>query len=292
MRRSMLFIPGNSPGMLLSAGIHQADAVIFDLEDAVSPLEKDAARILVRNAIRAFDYRSVEIIVRINPLDSGFVGDDIAAMVPLRPSLLMPAKVSGAGDIGAVSRLMAQAEADAGLPENAVGIIALLETALAIERAYEIASAGARVRALLLGAEDLTSDLQAVRSKEGAEIAYARGRVVMAGRAAGVDIYDTPFTDVNDLEGLAKDAAHARALGFTGKAVISPRHVAAVNAAFTPSPDEIEYAREVMAAIAEGKRLGRGVVSLRGKMVDKPIVDRARRVLDTARALGLEGEEA
>ena len=176
MRRSMLFIPGNSPGMLLSADIHQADAVIFDLEDAVSPLEKDAARILVRNAIRAFDYRSVEIIVRINPLDSGFVGDDIAAMVPLRPSLLMPAKVSGAGDIGAVSRLMAQAEADAGLPENAVGIIALLETALAIERG-EIVWLAPRP-ALLLGAED--HQRPAALRKEGAEIAYAR-RVVMAG---------------------------------------------------------------------------------------------------------------
>ena len=147
------------------------------------------------------------------------------------------------------------------------------------------------MRAIFLGAEDLTSDLQAVRSKEGPEILYARGRVVMAARAAGIDCYDTPFTDVNDEEGLRQDARFARALGFTGKASISPRHVPAINEVFSPSLADIEYAREVMAAIAEGERLGRGAVSLRGKMVDKPIVDRARRVLEAARALGLGGED-
>lgn len=291
MRRSMLFIPGNNPGMLLNADVYGADALILDLEDAVSPLEKDAARTLVSHAMRALPYRGVEIIVRINPLDSAYVADDIRAMVPLKPSLLMPTKVASAEDVHAIVAMLSEAERAEGLPEGGIGLIPLLETARGVENAYLIACADPRVKAVLLGAEDLTSDLQAIRSKESAEILYARGRVVMAARAAGIDCYDTPFTDVNDEEGLYQDAAFARALGFTGKAVISPRHVAAVNEVFSPSEADILYAREVMQVIAEGERLGRGAVSLRGKMVDKPIVDRARRVLEAARALGLGGDE-
>lgn len=291
MRRTMLFVPGNNPGMLLNADIHGADALIFDLEDAVAPGEKDAARILVREALSAYDYAGAEIIIRINPLDSGYTQSDIRAMVPLRPALLMPTKVSGAEDVRAVSAMMAQAERDHGMPEGGIGLLPLIETAIGVEEAYQIASSDPRVKAIFLGAEDLSSDLQAVRSKENTEIAYARGRMVMAARAAGVDVYDTPFTDVNDEEGLLLDAAHARSLGFTGKAVISPRHVEAVNAAFTPTDKEIIYAREVMDVIEEGKRLGKGAVSLRGKMIDKPILDRAERILAVARALGLGGAE-
>ncbi len=289
MRRSMLFVPGNSPGMLLSADIHQADAIILDLEDAVAPNQKDAARVLVRRALLGLPYRGVEIIIRINPLGSGFTRDDIFAMVPLKPNLLMPTKVSGPQDIHEISAMVAQAEQENGLEAGSVGLLPLLETAAGIENAYLIASADPRVKAIFLGAEDLSSDLQAVRSLKGDEILYARGRVVVAARAAGVEVYDTPFTDVNDEEGLVKDAAFARTLGFTGKAAISPRHIPAVNAAFSPSQEEISYAMEVMAAIEEGQKQGRGAVSLRGKMIDKPIVDRAKRVLDNAEALGLGG---
>lgn len=285
----MLFVPGNNPGMLLNADVYGADALILDLEDAVAPSEKDAARVLVRNALSACGYQGCEIIVRINPLDSGYTGEDIRAVVPLRPDMLMPTKVSDAGAVREVSRMMAEAERESGLEEGTVGLLPLIETAAGVERAYEIAAADPRVKAVFLGAEDLSSDLQAVRSRTGMEIAYARGRMVMAARAAGVDVYDTPFTDVNDEEGLRQDAELARALGFTGKAVISPRHVEAVNRAFTPTDKEIRYAKEVMDAIEEGKRLGRGAVSLRGKMIDKPIVDRALRVLETARELGLGG---
>lgn len=291
MRRSMLFVPGNSPGMLLNADVYEADAVILDLEDAVAPNQKDAARVLVRRALKDLPYAGVEIIVRINPLGSGFTEEDIAAMVPLRPSLLMPTKVASAQDIHQISAMVSKAEETSGLPAGSVGLVPLLETAAGIENAYAVAVADPRVKAIFLGAEDLSSDLQAVRSKEGAEILYARGRVVVAARAANVDCYDTPFTDVNDEEGLRQDAEFARSLGFTGKAAISPRHVQAINEAFSPSEGEILYAREVMEVIAEGERLGKGAVSLRGKMIDKPIVDRARRVLEAAEALGLGGHE-
>lgn len=291
MRRTMLFIPGNSPAMLLNADIHQSDAIILDLEDAVSPSEKDAARLLVRNAIKTLQYRGAEIIVRINPLDTDYIGDDLKTVVPLKPSLIMPTKVSGPDCVLAVSGMIARIEKENGMEENTVGLIPLLETAEGIENAYQIAKCDKRVKALFLGAEDLTSDLQAIRSKPSEEILYARGRIVMAARAAGVDVYDTPFTDVNDDEGLLKDATFARSLGFTGKASISPRHVPMINEVFSPSEKDIAYAHEVMAVIEEAKRLGKGAISLHGKMIDKPIVDRARRVLEAAEALGLTGGE-
>lgn len=291
MRRSLLFIPGNNPGMLMGADIHGADAVIFDLEDAVAPTEKDAARILVRNAMRAMPDLGVEVVVRVNPLATDYFIQDIQTMVPLHPKLIMPTKVASAEDVAHISAAVAAAEQANGMPEGSIGLLPLLETAQGIENAYAIAGSDPRVKGLLLGAEDLSSDLQAIRSKQGAEILYARGRIVMAARAAAVEVYDTPFTDVNDAEGMAEDARLARALGFSGKAVISPRHVEAVNAAFTPTQDEIIYAREVMLAIAEAQQQGRGAISLRGKMVDKPIVDRAQRVLATAQQLGLEGSD-
>ena len=205
--------------------------------------------------------------------------------------MFMPTKVASAEEVEQIAAMVAAAEAANGIVSGSVGFIPLLETAAGIEQAYAIARSDERVKAIFLGAEDLTSDLRAVRSKQGDEILYARGRVVIAARAAGIDAYDTPFTDVNDEEGLERDARFARSLGFSGKAVISPRHVAAVNAVFSPSQEEIAYARQVMSAIREGRQLGRGAVSLNGKMVDKPIVDRARRVLDVARVLGLGGPE-
>ena len=291
MRRSLLFIPGNSPAMLLNADIHQADAIILDLEDAVSPSEKDAARLLVKGAIKTLKYRGTEIIVRVNPLDSAYLEDDLETIVPLKPSLIMPTKVSGPEYVEAVSKLIAAIEKENGMEENTVGLIPLLETAEGIENAYLIAKSDKRVKALFLGAEDLTSDLSAIRSKESKEILYARGRIVMAARAAGIDVYDTPFTDVNDDEGLFRDASFARSLGFSGKASISPRHVAAINEVFSPSFQDIAYSKEVMAIIEEAKKLGKGAIALHGKMIDKPIVNRARRVLEAAKALGLIGGE-
>ena len=154
-----------------------------------------------------------------------------------------------------------------------------------------IATAAERVQALFLGAEDLTADLRCKRTKEGREIEYARTRLVMAARAAGVEVYDTPFTDVNDDEGIRKDAAYAKALGFSGKASISPRHVGVINEVFSPSQADIDYAYEVMDAIALAKEQGKGAIALRGKMIDAPIVTRAEQTIAMARALGLGRSE-
>ena len=287
MRRSLLFLPGNNPNMLINAGCLGADAVIFDLEDAVSPAEKDAARILVRNTMRYMEL-SCEKIVRINSVDTDYWRSDIDAILPERPDLILLPKAATPADILAVSEYMAEVEQSLGLECGSVGIIALIETALGVENAFLIATAADRVKGLFLGAEDLTADLQCKRTKEGREIEYARTRLVVAARAAGVDVYDTPFTDVNDDEGIVTDAELAKALGFTGKASISPRHVDVINSVFSPTVEEIDYAYEVVDAIARAKAEGKGAISLRGKMIDAPIVARAERTIAMARALGIE----
>jgi len=285
----MLFLPGNTPNIILNGDSLGADAIILDLEDAVAPDQKDAARILVRNAIRTLKFPGVELVIRINAVDTDFWKRDLDEMMPLRPSLIMPPKTSTADDVRTVDTYMSELEDKLGLTRNTVRLIPLIETALGVESAFAIASASPRVAAIFLGGEDLTADLRCKRTKEGNEIAYARARMVCAARAAGVDVYDTPFTDVHDDEGIRIDAECAKSLGFSGKSAISPRHVGVINEVFSPSLRDIEYAREVMEAIALAKVQGRGAISLRGKMIDAPIVARARQTLEAAAALGLEG---
>ena len=288
MRRSLLFLPGNNPNMIINASCLGADAVIFDLEDAVSPAEKDAARILVRNTLRYMDLGGCEVIVRINSVDTAYWKADLAAILPQKPSLILLPKTGSREDVLLVNAEMEKIEKEAGLEAESVGLMPLIETALGVENAFSIATACSRVKALFLGAEDLTSDLQCKRTKEGREIEYARTRLVVAARAAGVDVYDTPFTDVNDDEGIEVDAALAKALGFSGKASISPRHVEVINRVFSPTLQEIAYAYEVMEAIRLAKEQGKGAIALHGKMIDAPIVARAERTIAVAEALGIE----
>lgn len=275
--------------MLINAAYLGADAVIFDLEDAVSPAEKDAARILVRNTLRYMEFGCGRI-VRINSVDTEYCHSDIEAIIPERPDMILLPKAATPADILAVDGYITEVEKRLGYEVGSVGIIALIETALGVENSFAIASASKRVKALFLGAEDLTADLQCKRTKEGREIEYARTRLVVAARAAGVEVYDTPFTDVNDDDGIVTDAELAKSLGFGGKASISPRHINAINRAFSPTEAEIEYAYEVIEAITRAKAEGKGAISLRGKMIDAPIVARAERTIDMARALGMDKE--
>jgi len=287
----MLFIPGNTPNLLINGNCLGADMVIFDLEDAVSPDEKDSARVLVRNTLKYMNFKGLGRIVRINSVDTDYWKKDLDEIMPYTPDMIMLPKSGTAADILTADAYMTQLEEKLGLAKNTVHLMPLLETALGIENAFAIASATDRVSAIFLGAEDLTADLRCKRTKESREIEYARTRVVMAARAAGVDCYDTPFTDVNDDEGIRKDAAVAKALGFTGKASISPRHVDAINEVFSPSQKDIDYAYEVMDAIRIAKEQGRGAIALHGKMIDAPIVNRAKQTIAAAEELGL-GREA
>lgn len=292
MRRSMLFLPGNTPNMLINGNCLGSDAVIFDLEDAVSPAEKNAARILVRNTMKYMDFSGCEIIVRINSIDTPYWKKDVEEMLPQKPNLLLLPKTGSAKDVQEADAYISEVEDKLGLARNTVGLMPLIETALGVENAFAIATASSRVQALFLGAEDLTADLRCKRTKEGREIEYARTRLVVAARAAGVDVYDTPFTDVNDDEGIWTDAELAKALGFTGKASISPRHVEVINAVFSPTQKDIDYAYEVMDAIRLAKEQGKGAIALHGKMIDAPIVARAEQTIAAAKALGLGREDA
>ena len=280
MRRSMLFLPGNNPNMLINGNCLGSDAVIFDLEDAVAPDQKDAARILVRNTLKYMDFRGCERIVRINSIGTPYWQEDLKALLPYKPDLILLPKTESARDILTVDAYMTELGSE-------VGVMALIETALGVENAFQIASSSKRLKALFLGAEDLTADLRCKRTKEGREIEYARHRLVVAARAAGVDVYDTPFTDVNDDEGIVTDASLAKALGFTGKASISPRHVEVINSVFSPTQKDVDYAYEVMEAIALAKEQGKGAISLHGKMIDAPIVARAEQTIAMAEALGM-----
>ena len=282
-----MFVPGNSPAMLQNAGVLGADSIVFDLEDAVAPREKDAARFLVGGALRTVDYGSCEKIVRINPIDVS-AEKDIAAIVPCRPDALLVPKVNCAEDIHQVVKWIEASEAPG---QKEVKIVALIETPLGISNCYSIAKAHPRIVAMALGAEDYTAYLGTQRS-DGPEIYMARTMIVNAAAAAGIQSVDTPFTDVLDDEGLVKDIAFAKKLGFKGKIVINPRHVDAVHQGFSPSAAEIEWAHRVVAVIKLAEDQGTGAISLDGKMIDKPIVERAERLLQLAKVLGLEGGQS
>ena len=287
IRRSMLFIPGNHPGMLQNGGVFEADSIILDLEDAVAPFEKDAARKLVSMALLHVDYGNSEKVVRINPLDCDG-GADIAAVVPNGPDAILLPKVQSAAEIRDAARLIAAAE---GRGQKPVKIIGLIETPRGLANALEIAEADPRVVALALGAEDYTAALGAVRTREGDEIRTARALLINAAGAAGIDVIDTPFTDVNDDAGLAEDARLAKRLGFKGKLAINPRQVEVIHDAFNPSAKDIAWAERVVDAIEQAKAQGSGVISVDGKMVDAPIVSRANRTLELARMLGITTED-
>ena len=182
MRRSMLFIPGNTPNLLMNGDVLGADSIILDLEDAVSPAEKDSARILVRNALKSLHYKGCEIIIRINPVETDYWMKDLDEIIPLKPNMIMPPKVSGAQDVKTVSEYIAKLEEKCGFEKNTVKLIPLIETAMGVESAFQIASADERVAAMFLGGEDLTADLRCKRTKEGNEIFYARTRLVCAAR--------------------------------------------------------------------------------------------------------------
>ena len=289
MRRSMLFIPGNAPKMIYNCPYLGTDAIIFDLEDAVAPAEKDAARVLVRNAVQAVALDQSEVIVRINSVDTAYWQKDLETIVPCKPDFIMLPKSSCPEDIQTAADYLTLCEKQQGIEEGTIGMIALIETALGVENAFRIATASKRVKALFLGAEDLSADLRCKRTKEGAEILYARGRLVMAARAANIDAYDTPFTDVEDDAGMLADAKFAKSLGFTGKAAINPRHVGVINEVFSPTEAEIAYAHEVMEAIAEAKAQGKGAIALHGKMIDAPIVARAEQTLAAAEQIAQRG---
>lgn len=285
LRRSRLYLPGDQPKLQLNAGLHRPDGVILDLEDSVHPDHKDAARLLVRNALRCVDFGGAELMVRINQMPLGLV--DLDEIVPERPDLVLIPKVESASQVAEVDARIREILGLSADDDPPVWIMPILESALGIENAFGIARASDAVVAVTIGLEDYTADLGVAKTLEGTESRYARGRLVNAARAAGVQAIDSVFGDVGDEEGLRAWAARSRALGFEGMGCIHPRQIRPIHEAFAPTAEEIEKALRIVAAFEEAEAQGLGVVSLGTRMIDPPVVLRARRLVRLARQAGL-----
>ncbi len=288
LRRSRLYLPGNEPKFMVNAGLHHPDAVILDLEDSVHPAEKDAARLLVRNALRCVDFQGAERMVRINQLPLGL--DDLEVIVPEGPDLILIPKTDEPEQVRQVVSWIQQIQHEGG-GGDPIWLMPILESARGVEHAFDIAGAADTVVALTIGLEDYTADLGVVKTKEGHESLYARQRLVNAARAAGVQAIDSVYGDVGDVEGLRTWGARSRAMGFDGMGCIHPRQIEPIHEAFAPTPEEIDRALKIVAAFEEAEAKGLGVVSLGTRMVDPPVVLRAQRLVARARRTGLLPED-
>jgi citrate lyase subunit beta/citryl-CoA lyase len=289
LRRSRLYLPGNEPKYFINAGLHAPDAVILDLEDSVHVDEKDAARILVRNALRAVDFGAAERMVRINQLPLGLA--DLEAIVPQAPDLILIPKVEVPQQVSDVAeRIEAICKrCDIAQP---IWLMPILESALGIENAFAIATASDRVVALTIGLEDYTADLGVPKTPGGAESLYARMRVVNASHAAHVQAIDSVFGDVGDTDRLLTWGESSRALGFEGMGCIHPLQIEIIHRAFAPTASELDKALGIVAAYDDAQAHRLGVVSLGSKMIDAPVVQRALKLVGRARQMGLLPEQA
>lgn len=284
LRRAMMFMPGNNPAMLQNAGIYGADTVIFDLEDAVAISEKDAARQLVHNAIKRFTF-PCEVAIRINHIQTPYGKDDLRVVLAAKPDLIRLPKAETAEDIIIVDEMITKAEEQYGFAPGTIQMMAAIETAKGLMKAYDIATASPRMVALAIGGEDFIADLKTTRSREGQELFVARSQLLLAARAAGIAAIDSVFSNANDEEGFIAETNMIKKLGFDGKSVINPRQVRIVHEIFTPTEKEVLHAERVLAAYQEAVERKAGVVALDGKMIDTPIVNRAERVLAYAAAI-------
>jgi citrate lyase subunit beta/citryl-CoA lyase len=287
LRRSRLYLPGREPKYFINAGLHAPDAVILDLEDSVHPAEKDAARILTRNALRAVDFGAAERMVRINPLPLGLT--DIEEVVCEGPDVILIPKVESPDQVVEVEQKTDAILEGCGITRP-IWLMPILESALGVENAVAIAAASAQVVALTIGLEDYTADLGVMKTTQGTESLYARSRLVNAAHAARVQAIDSVYSDVADMDGLKRWGEASRALGFEGMGCIHPLQIAVIHEAFAPTPAEIEKALKIVAAYKEAHQKGLAVVSLGSKMIDPPVVHRALKLVEQARAMGLIGQ--
>lgn len=284
LRRSRLYLPGAEPKYFINAALHTPDAVILDLEDSVHRAEKDAARILVRNTLRAVDFGTCERMVRINQLPLGL--EDLAEVVGESPDLILIPKVERPEQVAEVDRMIGEIRNRSGIVRP-IWIMPILESALGIENASAIATVSENVAALTIGLEDYTADLGVAKTAEGRESQYARVRLVNAARAAGVQAIDSVYGDVGDMDGLRRWGEASRGLGFEGMGCIHPGQIRVIHEAFAPTAAEVEKAKKIVAAFEEAQGKGLAVVSLGSKMIDPPVVHRALKLVERAKAMGV-----
>ncbi|MCU5774333.1 citrate (pro-3S)-lyase subunit beta [Erwiniaceae bacterium BAC15a-03b] len=286
LRRSMLFLPGANAAMLSTAFIYRPDAIMFDLEDAVSLREKDSARILVFHALQHPMYQDIETVVRINPLNTPFGLKDLEAAVRAGVDVIRLPKTDTPEDIYQLEAHIERIEKACGRTPGSTQIMAAIESATGVINAVAIARCSPRLIGIALAAFDYVMDMQTERG-DGTELFYARCAVLHAARAAGIDAFDVVWSDINDEAGFLREVELVRKMGFNGKSLINPRQIELLHNAYAPTQEEVDYSRRVIAAAEEGERNGLGVISLNGKMIDGPIINHARVVLERASASGV-----
>jgi len=291
LRRTMMYVTGNNPANVMDAHLYGSDSIMFDLEDSVSIKEKDSARILVYNALKTMDYGEVETVVRINGLDTPFGRADLEAMVRAKPDIIRLPKAEKAEDVMEVDNIITEIEIKIGMEVGTTKMMAAIESPLGVINAYDIAKASKRLVAIAIGAEDFVTNMKTTRSPEGIELLVARSQLVLAARAAGIYALDTVYSNLKNDEGFIDEVKLIKQLGFDGKSVIHPRQIGLTHKIYTPTEKEIKNAIRVVDAIKEAEEKGSGVIALDGKMIDGPIVDRAYRVLELAKAAGVYKED-
>ncbi len=285
-----MFVPGNNPGMMADAHIYGPDSIMLDLEDSVTMAEKDAARLLVHNALKSIDYGDTEMVVRINPLNTPYGKKDVEAVVKAGVDVIRMPKTETAEEVKELEEEILKVETELGCIGR-TQIMAAIESALGVVNAYAIATASKRMMGIALGAEDYSANLKTNRTPGGAELLMARETIVVAARAAGISCFDTVYSNLDDMETFRKEVELIKTLGFDGKSIINPRQIEVVNEIFAPTAKEIEKSLKIVAAIKEAQAKGSGVIAVNGKMVDKPVVIRAERTIALAIASGIMNKE-
>ena len=281
-----MFVPGNNPAMMADAFIYGPDSIMLDLEDSVTMAEKDAARLLVHNALKTIDYGNTEMVVRVNPLNTPYGKKDVEAVVKAGVHVIRMPKTETADEIRELEAEIVKVETELGCVGR-TQIMAAIESTLGVINAYDIATASKRMMGIALGAEDYSANLKTQRTPEGMELLLARQTIVVAARAAGIDALDTVYSNLNDMETFRKEVELIKSLGFDGKSIINPRQIEVVNEVFAPKEKEIQKSLTILAAIKEAEKRGSGVIAVNGKMVDRPVVIRAQRTIDLAIASGI-----
>ena len=291
LRRTMMFLNAQKPGLIKDPYIYKPDSIMLDLEDAVAEKEKDAARFSLYHALREINYRGIECIVRINGLDSELWKEDIRCAVAGGADGIRIPKTETAEDVRRVEKAVEEAENEFGIERGKVLIMAALESAKGVLNALDICNASERLFGIALSGGDYTKDLQTRITGTGVELMGARQHMIIAARAAGVQCFDTVYTDLDDMEGFKKDVETIHLMGFDGKSIINPRQIAPVHEIYTPTQKEIVFSQKVVKEIEEKKKLGNGVFTVDGKMLDIGFYDGAKRTIELAKASGVLKEE-
>lgn len=271
--RSLLYCPANTPKMMIQAGIYGANAIVFDLEDAVAPEEKDEARILLSEFLKSMDFGDAGLIVRINALDSPYWEQDLQTLIPLQRAVIRLPKIERPEEVVRADRSISSLEEESGIPAGWTKLHILLETPLGIENAFAIAAGSKRIEAIAFGAEDYCSSTGIRRTGEPYALDYVRSRIVSAAGSYGLACYDAVWGVLSDPERLEQEARRARALGFDGKSVIHPDQIEIVNSVFSCTDEELSWAKRIM------DKSSNGVSEIDGRMIDAPVVAQARRIL-------------